>query len=203
VERIQRARKHHHVGKGEIHTLRSGRRHDMGAVTGKEKAAVLHRLDDETAHRSDALLQHLAFLELARAAKTLVQFIPNAVVGPILDILIVVALQIESSQSLRPHRVQRKSAIGIGIDELMIRRRAFGENAEPAEGIIALEYSEHSIRNGRLTHPVKAVATRNEVAIEFLRTACMAEPDFWFLLFEVVDSDVVDFEQQRSAAGEP
>jgi hypothetical protein len=63
----------------------------------------------------------------------------------------------------------------------MVRRRAFGQNAEPAERIVALEYSEHSIRNGRPTNPVKAIATRNEVAIEFLRTAFMPEPDFWFL----------------------
>src|SRR4029077_11367271 len=104
-------------------------------------------------------------LEWAPARKAWGQFIPNGVVGQILDILIMVALQIESSQRLRPHRVQRKSAISIGIDELMIRRRAFGENAEPAEGIVALEYSEHSIRNGRPTDPMKAVATRNEIAI--------------------------------------
>ena len=56
---------------------------------------MLHGLDHEAAHRRDALLQHLAFLEFARAAEPLVQFIPNSAVRPVLDVFVVVALQIE------------------------------------------------------------------------------------------------------------
>ena len=95
----------------------------MGAVAGKEQTAVLHRLGDEAAHRRDALLQHLAFDELARAAEPLVQLVPDARIGPIGDVLVVAALQIEPGNCLRAHGVERKAAVGIGIDQFVIGRR--------------------------------------------------------------------------------
>ena len=146
VERVERARQHDHVGEGEVHALGAGRRHDVRAVAGEEQPPVLHRLDHEAAHRRDALLQHLAFGELARAAEPRVQLVPDARVRPVLDVLVVVALQIEPRQRRRAHGVERKAAVGVGIDQLVIGRRRLRQNAEPAERIVALEAREHAVR---------------------------------------------------------
>ncbi len=89
----------------------------------REQPAVLHRLDHEAAHRRDAFLQHLALCELARAAEPLVQLVPDARVRPVLDLLVVVALQIEPRQIGRAHGVERKAAVGVGIDQLVVGRR--------------------------------------------------------------------------------
>ncbi len=98
VVALQRAREIDHVGEGEVHALGAGRRHDVGAVAGEKQPAVLHRLDHEAAHRGDPLLQHLALLQLPGAAKPLVQFVPDPVVGPVLDFFVVLDLQIKPRQ---------------------------------------------------------------------------------------------------------
>ncbi len=51
VEGLDRARQHAHVGDREVHALGAGRRHDVRGIAGQEQPAVLHRLDDEAAHR--------------------------------------------------------------------------------------------------------------------------------------------------------
>jgi hypothetical protein len=43
---------------------------------------------------------------------------------------------------------------------------------------------------------VKAVASGDEIAINFLRPILMPEPDFWLLRFEIVHGDAVNLEQQ-------
>ncbi len=82
--------------------------------------------------------------ELARAAEPLVQLVPDARVGPVLDVLVVIALQIEPRQRQRAHGVERKAAIGVGVDQFVIGRRAFRQDAEPAERIVALEHARCS-----------------------------------------------------------
>ena len=69
IEFGDRAREHDHVGEGEVHALGAGRRLDMRGIAGKEKPAILHRLDDEAAHRGDALLQHGALGERPRCRR--------------------------------------------------------------------------------------------------------------------------------------
>ena len=64
----------------------------MRAVAREEKATILHRLHDKAAHRRNALLQHFALCEFASPAEPSVQFIPNPVVRPMLNLLIVIAL---------------------------------------------------------------------------------------------------------------
>src|SRR5262249_44107557 len=154
-----------------------------------------------TAHRRDALLQHLAFGQFAGSPQPPVQFIPDAVIGPGFNLLIVITLKIEPREAWGTHGVKREAAIGVGIDQFVIGWRALRQNAEPAERIISLEYTEHAVRNARTADAVEAVAPRYEIAIDFLRSPVMVETDFRFLRLQVVNRDVVDFKEQRRAVG--
>src|SRR3954451_11411187 len=87
------AREHHHVGQSQIHALGPGRGLDVGGIAGKEKPAVLHRLDHETAHGGDALLQHDPLGERPRARDPRMQLLPDARVGPALDVVVGRALK--------------------------------------------------------------------------------------------------------------
>src|SRR4029079_5142728 len=165
----------------------------------QKQPAVLHGLDDKTAHRRNALLQHRAFLQLARATETLVQFIPDALVGPVLDFLVMIALQVETGQRRRPHGVERKTAIGIGIDQLMIGRRTFRQDPEPSEWIVPLEHAEDLVGNAGPADPMKAVTPRNEVAADFLLPTLVPEPDLWLLAGQLMDADVAHLKQQWTA----
>ena len=60
----------------------------MGGIAGQEQPPMLHRLDHEAAHRRDALLKELALGERPRAAEPRVQFLPDARIRPVLDVVV-------------------------------------------------------------------------------------------------------------------
>lgn len=67
----------------------------MGGVAGEEEVAVLHGFAHEAAELQDRLLEDLAVLDLrAFAVDAGVQFRPDAVVGPVVDGVVRVDLQV-------------------------------------------------------------------------------------------------------------
>ena len=85
---------------GEVQSLRAGRRHDVGRVAGQEEASVPHRLGDEAAHRRDPLLEHRALRERpAGEAEPDLQLLPDALVGPLGDVLVGAALDVEAARA--------------------------------------------------------------------------------------------------------
>src|SRR6516225_9706079 len=88
IELRDRAREHPYVRECEIHALRAGRRLDVGGIAGEKKPAVLHGLGHEAAHGGDTLLQHRALGEFARTADAGTQFLPDARVRPVLDVVV-------------------------------------------------------------------------------------------------------------------
>ena len=123
------------------------------------------------------------------------QLLPDARVRPVLDVVVRRALQVEPRQRRRAHRVKRKAAIVIGIDQLVFRRRRFRQHPDPAERIFAIIGREHTSWNARPAYAVKAVAAADEVAGELLVLAVVPEPDFRCLAGEVVNADVARLEQ--------
>src|SRR5712671_1343805 len=112
IEIGQRAGEYAHVGDGQVEPLGSCRRHDMRSVAGEEEAAVLHRLDDETMHLSDALLNDRTAVEFPSVGglEARVEFLPYAFVGPVVDVLVERALQVEAGEGGGAHRVQGEAA---------------------------------------------------------------------------------------------
>src|SRR5262245_10046284 len=203
IELRDRVREDPHIRERQIHALGASRRLDVGGIAGEKKPAVLHGLDDEAAHGGDALLQHRAFGEFARAAEAGMQFLPDARVRPVLDVVVRRALQIEPRQGRRAHGVKREAALVIGIDQLVFGRRRFGQNSDPAEGIFAIIGRERGGRNARPANAVKTVAAADEVAAELFLLAVVPEANFRRAAAEIVHAHVARLEQNLSAIGKP
>ena len=94
VELDQGARQNANIGHGEVQSFRAGGRYDVRGVAQQKQLAVAHGLGDEAAHRRDAFLQHGAVGECPAVARrhARAQFGPDAVVGPLGDILFGIAL---------------------------------------------------------------------------------------------------------------
>src|SRR5512139_1797477 len=84
----------------------------------------------------------------------------------------------------------------------MIRRWTFRQDSKPSERIVALEYIKHAIGNTGPADSVKAVAARNEIAIDLVLAAFVRELDLRLVAGQVVDGDVTDIEQHGSAIRE-
>src|SRR5215813_6554085 len=203
IELRDRACEHPDVREREIHALRAGRRLDVGGIAGEKEPAILHGLDDEAAHGGDALLQHRAFGEFARAADAGMQFLPDARVRPVFDVVVGGALQVEPRQGRGTHGVKRKAALVIGIDQLVLGRRRFGQNPDPAEWIFAIIGRERGGRNARPANAVKSVATADEVAGELRLLTVVPKVNLRRAAAKIVNAHVARLEQNLAAVGEP
>ena len=91
------------------------------------------------------------------------QLIPDAAVGPGVQILIGHTLHVESRKLGRATARQGKAALVIGICHLW-KRLGLRQDAEPAEWKLAILDRERIRRDGRATDAVEAVAAGDDVA---------------------------------------
>jgi hypothetical protein len=96
------------------------------------------------------------------------QFVPEAVVGPVLDLLVERALHVVAAAGVRTHAAQGEAALVVGVDQLVADRRHLGQQAEPAEGIDALETARWRLRHAGAADAVEAVAAGDEVAFDLV-----------------------------------
>src|SRR5262249_14378729 len=89
------------------------------------------------------------------------------------------------------------------IDQFLIGRRRLRKDAEPAERIDSVVAAQDSFRKARSAYAVKAVATGDDVAFDFLRCAVMAKTNFRIGGLKIVDARIGYFEQNLAAVGEP
>src|SRR5271166_4809523 len=113
VEVLEGAGEDADVGDGEVQSLGAGGRDDVGGVTGEEEITALHGLDDEAAHRRNPLLGYGTFGEfpVAVGLKAGVEFLPDAAVGPILDVFFGIALDVETADGGRAHAEKGEAAV--------------------------------------------------------------------------------------------
>ena len=67
------------------------------------------------------------------------EFLPEPFVWPVLDLFVQRDLHVAAAARERAHRGQRETAFVVRIDDLVMAGRHFRHDAEPAEGIDALE----------------------------------------------------------------
>ncbi|MCY1299772.1 hypothetical protein D9M70_493130 [compost metagenome] len=113
----------------------------MGGIADQEQATEAHRLGDEGSERRDRLLEgrsgdHRLGMMLRQPPA---QLVPEALVGPVLDLFVQRALNVVAAARLRAHRAQCETTRMVGVDEFVIDRRHVGEDAEPAERIDLFE----------------------------------------------------------------
>ena len=150
----------------------------MRGVSGEEDFAELHGLHDEASHARDSLLQDWAFGEGEFVSgEANLEFLPDFGVGPMSNVFIRLALNVEPADLRGAHAEQSEAAFVIGVDQLVGGWGSFGENSEPAERIFAIVDGERGCGNRRPADTVEAVAPGNEVAVEGTRIAIFFEAD--------------------------
>ena len=184
----------------------------MGGIAGEEETAETHRLDDEAAHAGNTFLQDGSVVKLPATiiGQAGAQLLPDAIVGPFANIFLGRALKIKAGETRGTHAMESETALVIGVNQLFGGRRGLGQNAEPAEGIGAIEDGESTGGNAGAADAVEAVASGDEITFELVARASVGEIDFRPGLGmswrgrrrEIVNAEVGNFKKQRSAGGE-
>jgi hypothetical protein len=77
-----------------------------------------------------------------------VQLAPDALVGPALDLLVRLALEVQAGELGRAHAVERETALVVAVDELFARGLDPRQDAEPAERVDVLAEPERAVGHG-------------------------------------------------------
>ena len=98
---------------------------------------MLHGLADEAAHGDDALLNDraLSWRPAVVGRQPSAEFGPDALVRPVGDVVVWIALEVQPLQIGRACAHQRKAARVMRVDQLVRRWWRLGEDAEPAERV--------------------------------------------------------------------
>ena len=97
---------------------------------------------------------------------------------------------------------RREAAVVAGVDELVVRGRDVGEDAEPGEGVRPLEDLGQLGRDRLAGHAPEAVAADDVVALQDVLAALVPEADARAVGVGVLDGQRLRLEQQRAALRE-
>ena len=106
-----------------------------------------------------------------------VELLPDALVGPVVDGVVGLDLQVHALQRGGARADEREAAVVQRVDELVRRRRRLDEDPEPGEGVDALELRAHALRDRLAGRAPVAVAAGHDVAGELLELAAALQPD--------------------------
>lgn len=187
------------IADGEVEALGAGRRDDVGGVPGEEEPSVAHRLVDVTPHRGDGLGRDGAALQLPAVGglQAAVEFVPDLLVAPVVGVRALGDLEVGAGDGRRAHGQEGEAAVVAGIDQLVVGRGHIGEDAEPAEGVRALEDPGDVGGYGLAAHAPRAVAGDDVVAVEDVLAALVAEADARALGLGALDGQRLRLEEQR------
>src|SRR5947209_7014339 len=117
-----------------------------------------------TAHCYYALLEDAAFGEPPAfgGLEPRVQLLPDAAVGPVLDLVVRIALQVEALDLRRARADEGEAALVMRVDQLLGRGGRLDQDAEPAERVDAREFMAHARRDRGPRDAVEAVAAGDE-----------------------------------------
>src|SRR5215218_9920549 len=108
---------------------------------------------------------------------TRVHLLPNPIVGPVVYVVLRVALEVEALYLWGARAHQRKATLVKGVDQLLRRRRSLDEDAEPAERVGPDVLLANLIGDGGPTRPEEAIAPGHEVAGDLLVLRIPVEAD--------------------------
>src|SRR5579862_617856 len=130
------------------------------------------------------------------------QFFPDPVIRPLRQIFIRSALEIKARDLWTTHTVESETALMVAVDQFFGRRRCLRQNAEPCERKIPL-IDRQRVFNARATHPVKSVATRNKIALNFRRFAMIVKSYLRGGGIKVMNSDTFAFKESLPSGFQP
>src|SRR5262245_990913 len=192
-----------HIGHRQVESLRPCRRHDVSSVTGQVKTAELHRLSDESTHSDNTLLRNLAFDELPVLLRLepCGELAPNSFIGPARDVIMRLALQVQTLHLRRTGAHERKTSVMTRVDELCGRWRRRDQHSQPADLHLALETVDRAGGNRCPADAMKAVAASDEVTVQLLRTAIARERHARLTGIDIVQPYILGFKNNLSCCG--
>jgi hypothetical protein len=188
-----------HVGHGQVESFGARWRDDVRGVAGQKHLAVLHGLDDVTSHAGDVLLKDRAFVEFPVAIRggSQLEFAPDAIVGPGINVFIVRHLEIEPANFASTHGQQSEAAFVVVINQFLRRGWRLRKYAQPAEWVLSVEFGKHTCGEAGAADSVKAVAACDVIAMEFFRRARRTKTDGRVRGINAVYADVAYLEYDR------
>src|SRR5207302_2743447 len=132
------------------------------------------------------------------------QLVPEALVRPLVDMVVERALHIVAAAVGRTHGAERKSARVVGIDQLGADRRGFRQDAEPAERIDPLVGLDCRWVYAGAADAMKTVAAGDEVAFDLVGHAVLDVADARAVAIEIERLDIgglIDGGETRGLAG--
>jgi hypothetical protein len=94
------------------------------------------------------------------------QFVPDAFVAPVLDLLGQRHVHVIAAARVAAHRGEREAAFVVGVDQFVVARRHVGQDAQPAERIDPFEFARGAGRDRLARRAVEAVAAGDEARVE-------------------------------------
>jgi hypothetical protein len=178
----------------------------VSGIARQKKPAELHGLNHRAAHSGDAFFEDGSFGRPPAVTRGLprAKFFPDPGIRPLGDVFIRRALQIEPGDLGRAHAEKREAPFVIRVDQFIGRRRRLCQDAEPCERIRALKDCERFFRDRRAGDPVRAVASRQEIAFELLHIAAVvAKTDRGRRSVQSVQAHVAHFKANLTSGVEP
>ena len=151
----------------EVQALRAGRRHDVRGVSGEEQPPVAASARRRSCASRDALLEDRAFVAASsrRARVAALELLPDPLVGPLVEVLVRRALEVEPRDLRRAHAVKREAAL------VRRRRSAPRSRAAPRRGCRASRTGtrarktfENAVGDAVAADAVEAVAPGDDVS---------------------------------------
>ncbi len=151
----------------------------MRRISGEKQRTVAHGLGNKGAQWRNGFFQRGPAGNPASrlGSEAQRQFIPEAIVRPVLDLFGQWNLDVVAAARVRTHRGQRKAILVVGVDQFVIARRHVGKDPQPAEGIDLFKLAADVGRNRLARYAMKTIATGDVHGIQPLLPACMQEAD--------------------------
>src|SRR6516164_1046894 len=129
------------------------------------------------------------------------QLLPDLFIGPAVEVLLRIALNVKSADSWTAHAEQSETPFMMRIDELLGGRRGLGQNSQPSERIILLIDGKSARGDGGAADAVEAVAAGDEITRQLLLAAVMAESDPGPGGIEIMHAHIGRFEENHTSRG--
>ncbi len=164
----------------------------MRDIAGQKHPPEPHWLGDETMQRRDAFFDRWPGDEIVDRLliEPPLQFVPEPLVRPLVDMVVERALQVVAAAVGRTHGAKREAARMVDIDQFIGDRRRLRQNPEPAEWIDPLKRLDRRRFYAGAADAVKAVAAGDEVACDLMADAVLVVGDARMVGVEIMRLDV-------------
>ena len=167
----------------------------MGGVARENHVAVTHGLGDEAAEAEQRRLGDRALREGEPVwpFDPCLQLRPDPIVGPGVDVLLGIALEVHPLQRLTPLADEGEAALRVVVDQFGGTEGCFGQDAEPGKRVLPEVVPALDLRDLEPADTARSVGSDDDFASHFLLDPVgIGEEDARPLAGHVDDSRITD-----------